>query len=447
MSSERPAIQVKSLSKRYEIYDSPSDRLKQFVLPRLAMWLGVRTPPCYYEAFWALEGISCDIPRGETVGIIGRNGSGKSTLLQILCGTLAPTGGSVTVNGRVAALLELGAGFNMDYTGRENVYLNCSILGLSREEIDMRFDQIAAFADIGNFIEQPVKLYSSGMFARLAFAAAIHVDAEILIVDEALSVGDFAFQFKCLRRLQQIATAGCTVLFVTHDVNQVQRLCTRVLYLKAGRTVFFGDAREGCNRYLADERGASASAVGRQSTQAAELPAVQALIAQTNSHAQFASRVAAHRRGTREAAEILLVSVNGMTEGDPQVAFGAQVNVAIDFRLLKNVARPTIAIYAIDSGGQLIVGTNSQYEGLDLASCPLRATHRLEFTFENRLCSGRFGIQVLLVDFKPGAETCFLDYIDLAMSFVSLPETNAQRWAWVSPEFRTRLIPLVNSST
>src|SRR5690348_2740583 len=223
MSSEDFSIRVDRLSKRYEIYAQPAHRLKQMILPRAqrAMRRSART---YFKEFWALRDVSFDVRRGETVGIVGRNGSGKSTLLQMICGTLHPTAGRISVGGRIAALLELGAGFNPEFTGRENVYLNAAVIGLSREEIDARFDDIAAFADIGDFMEQPVKTYSSGMYVRLAFAVAINVDPEILVVDEALAVGDELFQRKCFARIDAIRSKGATILFVSHSANAVVEL-------------------------------------------------------------------------------------------------------------------------------------------------------------------------------------------------------------------------------
>ena len=200
MSSEI-AIRVTNLSKCYQIYENPRDRLKQFVVPRVKHAFG-RQSCNYYREFWALRDVSFEVKRGETVGIIGRNGSGKSTLLQMICGTLTPTNGTVETSGRVAALLELGSGFNPEFTGRENVYMNGAVLGLSKEEIDARFNDIAEFADIGDFIEQPVKTYSSGMMVRLAFAVIAHVDADILVIDEALAVGDTFFTQKCMRFLR-----------------------------------------------------------------------------------------------------------------------------------------------------------------------------------------------------------------------------------------------------
>lgn len=233
------AIRVNTLSKCYHIYDRPQDRLKQLIVPKLRSLIG-RAANSYYREFQALNNVSFEIKKGETVGIIGQNGSGKSTLLQIICGTLEPTTGSVETNGRIAALLELGAGFNPEFTGRENVYLNATVLGLTEEEIKSRFDQIAAFADIGDFINQPVKHYSSGMYARLAFAVAIHVDPSILIVDEALAVGDEPFQRKCFAKIEEIKRNGGTILFVSHASTAVVALCDRAILLHKGSQLFFG---------------------------------------------------------------------------------------------------------------------------------------------------------------------------------------------------------------
>jgi lipopolysaccharide transport system ATP-binding protein len=248
MSSDVIAIRVRDLGKAYQIYDRPQDRLKQSMMPRLRGLLGKSTPN-YYREFWALRDVSFEVRKGETVGIIGRNGSGKSTLLQVICGTLTPTTGTVETTGRVAALLELGAGFNPEFTGRENVYLNGSVLGLTQEEIDQRFDAIAAFADIGEFIEQPVKSYSSGMVVRLGFAVAINVDPEILIVDEALSVGDEIFQRKCFSRIEAIKSKGATILFVSHSGATVVGLCDRAILLDGGERLATGLPKQIVGRY------------------------------------------------------------------------------------------------------------------------------------------------------------------------------------------------------
>lgn len=238
MSSDQVAIKVDGLSKCYHIYNQPQDRLKQAVLPRLQKLSGV-APVNYFREFWALQDVSFEVKKGETVGIIGRNGSGKSTLLQLICRTLSPTIGSVKTNGRIAALLELGSGFNPEFTGQENVYLNGAVLGLTKEEIDSRFDAIAAFADIGDFIQQPVKTYSSGMVVRLAFAVQAMIDPDILVVDEALAVGDEKFQRKCFARLEELKSKGTAILFVSHSGGQIVELCDGALLLENGRRLMY----------------------------------------------------------------------------------------------------------------------------------------------------------------------------------------------------------------
>jgi lipopolysaccharide transport system ATP-binding protein len=251
MSSEKLAIRVRHVGKSYSIYDRPQDRLKRAMFARLGRWLPGFADRAHQAAteFHALNDVSLEIARGQTVGVIGRNGSGKSTLLQIICGTLAPTTGDVQVHGRVAALLELGAGFNPEFTGRENVYLNAALLGLTRKQIDERLDAIFKFADIGEFVDQPVKKYSSGMYVRLAFAVLAHVDADVLIIDEALAVGDAFFTQKCMRFLRSFMEHG-TVLFVSHDTNAVINLCERVVWLDKGTVQAAGPAKEICEQYL-----------------------------------------------------------------------------------------------------------------------------------------------------------------------------------------------------
>jgi lipopolysaccharide transport system ATP-binding protein len=244
------AIRVRDLSKCYLIYDRPQDRLKQSIVPKLQRLIG-KPPRTYYREFWALRGVSFEVHKGETVGIIGRNGAGKSTLLQILCGILHPNSGTVAINGRVAGLLELGAGFNPEFSGRENVYVNASVLGLSRRDVDERFDDIASFADIGDFIDQPIKTYSTGMVVRLAFAVIAHVDADILIIDEALAVGDAFFVQKCMRFLRRFMETG-TIVFVSHDTGSVVNLCQRAIWLQDGTVRALGPPKEIAEAYLAD---------------------------------------------------------------------------------------------------------------------------------------------------------------------------------------------------
>lgn len=271
MSSDDIVIDVAGLSKRYEIYDTPRDRLKQLILPSLRQlantaagaigWSRTVPPASYHREFWALRDISFQVRSGETFGIIGRNGSGKSTLLQILAGTLAQTSGTVSTVGRIAALLELGSGFNPEFTGRENVIFNGHILGLSREEIEARYEEIVEFADIGEFIDQPVRTYSSGMFVRLAFAVQAHIDASIVIIDEALAVGDVFFRQKCYERLADLRQAGAAILLVSHAMTEIEQFCDRAILLDHGSLAFSGAATEATKRYYLQHQSGGAPPV------------------------------------------------------------------------------------------------------------------------------------------------------------------------------------------
>lgn len=241
--SNHAAISIRDVGKCYEIYRKPIDRLKQ------TLWRGQRR---FFTEFWALRNVSLQVKPGEAVGIIGRNGSGKSTLLQIIAGTLRPTAGEVEVRGRVAALLELGSGFNPEFSGRENVFLNGAILGLSADQVTAKFDDIASFADIGEFIERPVKTYSTGMLVRLAFAVHAMLEPDILIVDEALAVGDASFQRRCYRHLESLQARGVSILFVSHSLELVRSICDTALYLEHGAVKASGEAAGVCDAYLTD---------------------------------------------------------------------------------------------------------------------------------------------------------------------------------------------------
>ncbi len=235
------AISVDHISKKYELYDDPKDRLKET--------LSI-THKIYHRDFYALQDISFDVKKGETVGIVGTNGSGKSTILKIITGVLAPSNGTVAVNGRISALLELGAGFNMEFTGLQNIYLNGKIMNMTKKQVEEAIPEILDFAEIGEFIYQPVKTYSSGMFARLAFAVAINVRPDILIVDEALSVGDMFFQNKCYRKFEELKEQGVTILFVSHDIASVRQMCSRVVWIEKGKQIIFDQADKVCDLYM-----------------------------------------------------------------------------------------------------------------------------------------------------------------------------------------------------
>jgi ABC-type polysaccharide/polyol phosphate transport system ATPase subunit len=289
MSSEI-AVRAQDLAKEYRLYGRPQDRLRQMLWGRRRR---------FYQPVGAVAGVSFEIRRGETVGIVGQNGSGKSTLLQLVAGTLRPTRGACEAHGRVAALLELGAGFDPELTGRENVYLNAVLLGFRRAEVDARFDDIAAFADIGQFLEHPVKTYSTGMFVRLAFAVAVSIEPDVLLIDEALAVGDLRFQIKCLDRLRALKQRGVTILLVSHSVDQVKRFCARCLWLDAGRVVMDGPAGLVADRYAEYMTTLAANGKGNGAT----LPPLDGL------GTLAAVRHVALSHATRDAFEPLTVTV------------------------------------------------------------------------------------------------------------------------------------------
>lgn len=439
------AIRVQNLSKCYQLYDRPEDRLKQAIYPRLRRLLG-KEPKNYAREFWALRDVSFEVKKGETVGIIGRNGSGKSTLLQLICGTLNPTSGNIQTSGRIAALLELGAGFNPEFTGRENVYMNGALLGLSQQEIDAQFDDIAAFADIGQFIDQPVKTYSSGMYVRLAFASAISVEPEILVVDEALAVGDFVFTLKCLKRIEDLRTKGSSILFVSHDVALVQKLSDRALYLHMGELVAFGDTATACSRYISSMTagikvgtdpsghgvGISASTTGHEAnnwpTAAAE--------------AAFAATVCGHRTGDGDA-EITLVTLCTASSRNA-VKFGEAVEVKIFLRVHRPVHHLCVSMYVIDEAGQLLLGTNTNYEGITFPDLLPNDRIQVSFGFENRLRDGRYGITTIASTFVSPVSNEYLDYIEPATFFQAITASGVTRWSIYNPHFDLRCI--VNGS-
>lgn len=391
MSSDEIVIDVRNLSKRYEIYNTPRDRLKQLVLPHLqqaanraGVALGIskqHAPASYFREFWALQDVSFQVRRGETLGIIGRNGSGKSTLLQILAGTLAPTRGEANVHGRIAALLELGSGFNPEFTGRENVFLNGQILGLSQKEIEARYDQIVAFADIGEFIDQPVKTYSSGMFVRLAFAVQAHIDASIVIIDEALAVGDVFFTQKCFSRLRELVDSGAAVILVTHDMATVTQFCSRVLVLNRGQEMYMGEPVSAIRRYMALQRDVSTS-VAQCANPTRELVSTSDNIPQCGLQKWpcaefFLDPSAADIVGNGQAEFIGVALCNA--DGEPTRLFqmGEPADFFVEYRLLDDIGVPLGGVTIVNEKGVLVHGKNSmQYRIHAPDTCRKGATLR-----------------------------------------------------------------------
>jgi lipopolysaccharide transport system ATP-binding protein len=393
-SDQNYAISIENIGKCYGIYESPSDRLKQFVLPRLQKTIG-RPQKTYFREFWALKDVSFRIEKGETVGIIGRNGSGKSTLLQIICGTLTPTCGTVRTRGRIAALLELGSGFNPEFTGRENVFMNASVLGLSHAEISERFDRIASFADIGSFIDQPVKIYSSGMFVRLAFAVIAHVDADILVIDEALAVGDAIFTQKCMRYIREFQERG-TLLFVSHDIGSVQNLCKTGVWLGQGAVQQIGSSQEVSESYLQytlqETYGNSAklNAVSRTLDDAVEQKpaAVNSAPNDTPAIDYKAALIVAdnlNRAKGWETGSARIVAVNLECIGrknDGVFLGGEQVKLTIHAKAIEPLDQPILGFTVRDRLGQELFGENTlPYTDSHPISIPKESDFDAEFTF------------------------------------------------------------------
>lgn len=389
------AIKVASLSKCYQIYDQPHDRLKQSIYPRLQRLVGKQARQ-YSREFWALKDVSFEIKKGETVGIIGRNGSGKSTLLQMICGTLNPTSGSIETHGRIAALLELGSGFNPEFTGRENVYMNAALLGLSKEETDARFDDIIAFADIGQFIEQPVKTYSSGMYVRLAFAVIAHVDADILVVDEALSVGDAVFAQKCMRFIRGFQEQG-TLLFVSHDTAAVQNLCESAIWLGYGQIQMMGTSKEVSESYLQftlqEVYGDEARLTSMASGEAAAEPAAEETasdpeapsIIDCGAIATVRDNIAAAKGWKTGRADILSVSLTRLSPG-PKGVFegGERVRMTVRAKTHEPLQSPILGFLVRDRLGQDLFGENTLPFTSRVAT-PVGAGTTFEGVFEFRL--------------------------------------------------------------
>ena len=435
------AISVQNLSKCYQIYENPRDRLKQFVMPRMHRIAGNK-PKQYFSEFWALKDVSFEIKKGETVGIIGRNGSGKSTLLQMICGTLNPTSGSVQTNGRIAALLELGSGFNPEFTGRENVYMNAAVLGLSKDEVDTRFDDIAAFADIGQFIEQPVKTYSSGMMVRLAFAVAINVDPEILIVDEALSVGDELFQRKCFSRIEAIRANGATILFVSHSGSVIVELCDRAVLLDSGEKLAVGSPKQIVGRYQkllyapADKRGlireqirqadeTSAEVIiatdGAQPEEHISITHVKSIDESFDPNLKPSSTIEYESYGAYiEAAAVLTMAgekVNNLVRGKTY-----RYTYTVRFTQPTSNVRFGMLIKTT-SGVELGGGVSAASARDNLAYVAADATYRVEFRFCCALNQGIYFLNAGVLGVVDGIETYLHRLIDIAM-FRVLPNSD-----------------------
>ena len=411
--AEDIAISVNDVSKMYKLYDNPMDRLKES--------LGLSRKKKYKEHY-ALNHVSFQVHKGETVGIIGTNGSGKSTILKIITGVLSPTGGEVSVNGRISALLELGAGFNGEYSGLENVYLNGSMIGFSREEIDAKLQSILDFADIGEFIHQPVKTYSSGMFVRLAFAVAINIDPEILIVDEALSVGDVFFQAKCYRKFEEFKEMGKTILFVSHDLSSIGKYCDRVVLLNKGDKLAEGGAKEMVNLYRrvlvnqyddADLEEGAENAEAGQDGQLTDGTAGENVSKKEHAGGGRAMKdslnlnpkVLEYGSKLGEIVDFAIRDDTGMITN--VIEKGKEFSVQMKVRFQADVNDPIFAFTLKDLKGTEITGTNTMYEHTPVK--PQKAGDVREITFKQimPLEAGEYMLCLGCTGYKDGDFTVF----------------------------------------
>lgn len=408
------AIQVLGVSKRYEVFAQPKDRLKQMIVPRFKKTLGLKSPQ-YFKEFWAVREASFTVKKGETVGIIGRNGSGKSTLLQMICGTVTPTSGKITINGRVAALLELGAGFNVEFTGRENVLLNAAILGFPEEAMKERMNDVIKFSELEEFIDQPVKTYSSGMYARLAFSIAIHVDPDILIVDEALAVGDSRFVAKCMRRIKDIQKKGSTILFVSHDVSSIRTLCDRAVWLNRGELIEDGDVFPVTGKYMEfmfkDEIGDSSEEKPKTTIQS-QISANEQL---KSEELELDSRPVTHwgsKKGTIISASVC--DLQGVRKD--LFEWNSSLIVKISVHLSPDIPRDYLSVaFSIKDlkGTDLIVSTTHDLNKLTL---PEEDAFEVSFQMRNSLVPGKY-LLVAAVESRQHQDIHYFEYLEGAHYF------------------------------
>ncbi len=396
--SSKPIIRIQQLSKVYRVYNRPIDRVLESLLHRT----GIRKSGTSFREVQALKPMDFDINPGETVGIIGQNGSGKSTLLQIISGTLYPTSGSVEVNGRLSALLELGAGFNPNFSGRENAYLNGSIMGFSRAEMASKFDHILEFSGIGDFIDQPVKTYSSGMFVRLAFAVAIHMDPDILVVDEALSVGDVRFQNKCFRKLRELKARGTTTLFVTHSSELIVRHCDRAILLEKGEVRSTGEPADVVNEYLNllfnNEEGqieAASSAVNVLDYDANGLVSDRSI---DGCRLRPFYSAAEYRWGDqRGQIQDYLLLVNGEPTSS-MCQSGDRIDLLLRVIYKADVSNPILGLTLKTADGIVVYGANTRDRKLDVPAGRAGSELLVRYSFDINLIGGDYFISLGLAD-------------------------------------------------
>lgn len=394
------AISVQGVSKIYKLYDKPIDRLKEAVS---------LTHKSYHRDFFALSDISFEVKKGETVGIIGTNGSGKSTILKIITGVLSPTTGTAEVSGNISALLELGAGFNSEYTGLENIYMNGTMMGFSREEMQRRMDDILRFADIGDFVNQPVKTYSSGMFVRLAFALAINVDPEILIVDEALSVGDVFFQAKCYRRMEEMMKNGTTILMVSHDMGSIIKYCDKVVLLNRGHFVAQGEAGKMVDLYkkiLANQTDELAEALIEQKKEALGLPVGEVHTDKSmKERMNLNPEVQEYGDGRASFEDFGTLDARGNVTN--LLLKGEMFTIRERIRFHAPIEMPIFTYTLRDKKGTDITGTNTMFEGVDIKPVKDGDVYTVSFRQKMNLQGGEYLLSMSCTGYENGEHVVY----------------------------------------
>lgn len=403
------AVSIENLSKSYKMYGSPVDRFKEFVHP---------LKKTYHRKFRALQDISFDIPKGTTFAIVGQNGSGKSTLLQIISGILRPTTGSVNVRGRISALLELGAGFHMEFTGRENVFMQGAIMGVSREEMEKHFDRIANFADIGNFLDQPVKTYSGGMYVRLAFATAINVNPDILIIDEVLAVGDDMFKRRCYRKLEEFQEQGKTILFVSHNLPTVTAICNRAVLLDKGKVVQVGTPKDVVDTYskLLAEREIE---YARRQKDLTTINEAEQRLEEPSDSSQMECRY-----GTRDAVIKELTILDSQGKTTTVLKKGERYNFRVTVEFKKDITKPAIGVSILTLTGIEISGTSTMVAKYPMK--PVEADTKIVAEFEQRvsLNPNSYSVNVSVAELSDG-QRVFLDRRLNMMTFKVIGSSNS----------------------
>lgn len=435
------AIKVENLSKCYQIYDHPQDRLKQML---------VRGRKQYFHDFWALKDVSFELKKGETIGIIGRNGSGKSTLLQLICGTLNPTSGKIQTTGRVAALLELGSGFNPEFTGRENVYLSATLYGLTRQEIDSCFKDIAKFADIGEHIEQPVKTYSSGMYVRLAFAVIVHVKADILIVDEALAVGDAVFTQKCMRFIREFQNIG-SLLFVSHDIGSIQNLCSSTVWLDHGKINKIGpckDVTDAYLRYTLQEIYGESIDLKTTNKKDGQLLTEQEInnanLIDYDTNYQFTDNLNSANGWKSGGAEITSLKLQNLSTGSTDIFEGGEkLSLRIHAKAFQPLKSPIIGFLVRDKLGQDLFGENTLHVPTEnIPVIPLGGEFEATFVFVLPMLPN--GQYVMMASVADGTQYENVQHHYMHDAYVINVSSSKIRWGLLGLPFHKIEIQLIN---